>query len=60
MGIYANNGTGKTFISRAFRLNPLIINLQYAKITDKLLTTGQTKGSLYLNLIIDTDKEKQD
>lgn len=43
MGIYANNGTGKTFLSRAFRL----LNKQELDINDsnKLLTIGKNDGS---------------
>ena len=47
-GVYANNGSGKTFLSRAFRL----LTKTELKIEDsnKLLTLGQTNGSFNLNI----------
>ncbi|TCN61045.1 hypothetical protein D0809_03970 [Flavobacterium circumlabens] len=48
MGIYANNGTGKTFLSRAFRL----ISKEELETTDsnKLLTIGKNDGSFKLKI----------
>jgi hypothetical protein len=47
-GIYANNGSGKTFLSRAFRL----LTKKELKIEDsnKLLTLGKTDGLFNLNI----------
>ena len=47
-GVYANNGSGKTFLSRAFRL----LSKKDLKIEDsnKLLTLGKTDGLFNLNI----------
>ncbi len=53
VGIYANNGSGKTFLSRSFRL----LSKKELKIEDsnKLLTLGTTTG--LFNLKISTSDE---
>lgn len=48
LGIYANNGTGKTFLSRAFRLSTKN-NLQ-PEDSNKLLTIGKTDGTFKLKI----------
>lgn len=47
-GIYANNGNGKTFLSRAFRL----LTKSELKVEDsnKLLTLGKTDGFFNMNI----------
>ncbi len=47
IGIYANNGIGKTFISRVLRL--ITTQNDYTK-TNKLLTKKQTEGKFKLNI----------
>lgn len=58
IGIFANNGSGKTFISRLFRLTDTSINLELDEEgkspTDKIITLGKTKGSFSFKI---TDKE---
>lgn len=49
IGIYANNGTGKTFLSRAFRLATKN-NLQ-PEDSNKLLTIGKTDGTFKLKIV---------
>ncbi|GHU74207.1 hypothetical protein FACS189450_14800 [Spirochaetia bacterium] len=44
---YASNGTGKSFISRAFRLLSLEKN---GMLSDELLTLGQSSGSLVMGV----------
>lgn len=46
MGIFANNGSGKTFISRAFRLASPLNNIEEMdnSETDKLLTKNRNNG----------------
>ena len=57
-GIFANNGSGKSFISRMFRLteNSEEINLDVDgnSPTDKLITLGQTSGAFSFKI---TDKQ---
>lgn len=57
-GVFANNGSGKTFISRMFRLteNSKEINLDKDgnSPTDKLITLGQTSGKFSFKI---TDKQ---
>jgi hypothetical protein len=48
IGIYANNGTGKTFFSRALRL--LNNHDSETLTTDKLLTLHQNEGAFYVNI----------
>lgn len=49
MGVFANNGSGKTFISRLFRLtekqDELVLEDNSKSPTDKLLTFGKSSGS---------------
>ncbi|MCK9151380.1 AAA family ATPase [Methanobacterium alcaliphilum] len=52
MGIFANNGLGKTFISRAFRLASPLCNV---KSTNHLLTTNENKGKFIFKI----DHKKQ-
>lgn len=47
-GIYANNGTGKTFLSRAFRL--ISNNNLTSEDSNKLITLGKDNGSFKLNI----------
>lgn len=53
--IFANNGSGKTFISRLFRLidNPIILN------SDRLLSFGKDEGRMKF-AFIDTNAEKNE
>ena len=51
LGVFANNGSGKTFISRSFRL----LNNNEAERVNKILTINKTKGSF--NLKISEQKE---
>ena len=57
IGVFANNGSGKTFISRLFRLTDTSITLELDEDgkspTDKLITIGKTKGSFSFKI---TDK----
>jgi hypothetical protein len=55
IGIYANNGIGKTFISRAFRL---ITTQNEYTTTNKLLTKKQTDGIFRLNINNPSDISK--
>lgn len=48
IGIYANNGTGKTFLSRAFRLATK--NNLKPEDSNKLLTIGKTDGAFKLKI----------
>jgi len=56
--IFANNGSGKTFISRVFRLTenkvPLEMNSDGTSPIDKLITKGLTSGHFKFKI---TDKE---
>jgi wobble nucleotide-excising tRNase len=49
IGVFANNGSGKTFISRLFRLTEkttkLTMDLDGKSPTDKFLTFGKTNGN---------------
>ncbi|MBD1263231.1 AAA family ATPase [Maribacter polysiphoniae] len=67
IGVFANNGTGKTFLSRAFRL----INNNDIEHVNKILTINQSKGhfklkiseqkegtTIHKNLSIDVEKNK--
>jgi len=57
MGVFANNGSGKTFISRLFRLtekqDELALNENGKSPTDKLLTFGKNRGTFSFKI---TDK----
>ncbi|HPG64979.1 MAG TPA: AAA family ATPase, partial [Saccharofermentans sp.] len=53
--IFATNGTGKSFISRAFRLTS---NEKRAELADDLLTLGQKFGNLSFS-VINNDNVKQ-
>lgn len=46
LGVFANNGSGKTFISRAFRL----LNNNEAEKANKILTINKTKGDFSLKI----------
>jgi len=52
---FASNGTGKSFISRAFRLTSAE---KQAEIADDLLTLGQAKGNLAFQIIKGTNEKK--
>lgn len=52
IAIYADNGEGKTFISKAFRL----IENSDMPLSDKYLSFGESKG--YFNLRISSDKKQ--
>lgn len=58
MGVFANNGSGKTFLSRLFRLtekqDELILDENGKSPTDKLLTFGKNNGTFSFKI---TDKE---
>lgn len=58
MGVFANNGSGKTFLSRLFRLtekqDELVLDENGKSPTDKLLTFGQNSGTFSFKI---TDKE---
>lgn len=58
MGVFANNGSGKTFLSRLFRLtekqDELVLDENGKSPTDKLLTFGQNNGTLSFKI---TDKD---
>ncbi len=49
MGVFANNGSGKTFLSRLFRLtekqDELVLDENGKSPTDKLLTFGKNSGT---------------
>ena len=57
IGVFANNGSGKTFISRLFRLTEnnakLELDGEEKSPTDKLLTFGKTSGNFSFSI---TDK----
>lgn len=57
MGVFANNGSGKTFLSRLFRLtekqDELILDENGKSPTDKLLTFGKNNGTFSFKI---TDK----
>ncbi|WP_053188014.1 AAA family ATPase [Sunxiuqinia dokdonensis] len=58
MGVFANNGSGKTFISRLFRLmekqDELALDENGKSPTDKLLTFGKNNGTFSFKI---TDKD---
>lgn len=58
MAVFANNGSGKTFLSRLFRLtekqDELIIDENGKSPTDKLLTFGKNNGTFSFKI---TDKD---
>jgi len=58
IAVFANNGSGKTFISRLFRIlenqKPLELQVDDTSPTDKLLSFGKTNGSFSLEI---TDKD---
>lgn len=56
VGIYANNGAGKTFISRAFRL---ILSKNNPSTANKLLTKKQTTGKFVFKINNTADTVKQ-
>lgn len=60
IGVFANNGSGKTFISRMFRLTEkteeLSLDENGNSPTDKLITLGKTKGSFNFKI---TDKDEE-
>lgn len=55
IGVFANNGSGKTFLSRLFRLTEnneeLFLDENGRSPTDKLLTFGKDKGEFSLKII---------
>ncbi|QCE42873.1 AAA family ATPase [Psychroserpens sp. NJDZ02] len=55
LGVFANNGSGKTFISRAFRL----INNNSIENVNKILSINKTKGSFKFNVTNMQDKKTQ-
>jgi len=58
IAVFANNGSGKTFISRLFRIlenqKPLELQVGDTSPTDKLLSFGKTNGSFSFEI---TDKD---
>ena len=58
MGVFANNGSGKTFLSRLFRLtekqDELVLDENGKSPTDKLLTFGKNSGTFSFKI---TDKK---
>ncbi|WP_281637999.1 hypothetical protein [Flavobacterium marginilacus] len=58
MGVFANNGSGKTFLSRLFRLtekqDELVLDENGKSPTDKLLTFGKNNGTFSFKI---TDKD---
>lgn len=58
MGVFANNGSGKTFLSRLFRLtekqDEITLDENGKSPTDKLLTFGKNNGSFSFKI---TDKD---
>ena len=61
MGVFANNGSGKTFLSRLFRLtekqDELILDENGKSPTDKLLTFGKNNGTFSFKI---TDEERKE
>ncbi len=57
-GVFANNGSGKTFISRMFRLTEsseeLVLDEEGSSPTDKLITLGENSGNFNFKI---TDKQ---
>ncbi|MEO8240636.1 MAG: AAA family ATPase [Flavobacterium sp.] len=58
IGVFANNGSGKTFISRLFRLtenqNELILDIDGKSPTDKIISLGKNNSNFSFSI---TDKE---
>ena len=58
IGVFAENGTGKTFISRLFRLtdkvNNFVLDDEGKSPTDKIITLGKSSGEFSFKI---TDKE---
>jgi hypothetical protein len=58
MGVFANNGSGKTFLSRLFRLtekqDEIVLDENGKSPTDKLLTFGKNSGTFSFKI---TDKD---
>ena len=58
IGVFANNGSGKTFISRLFRLtedkNVLSLDVDGKSPTDKIISLGKNSGNFAFSV---TDKE---
>lgn len=52
---FATNGTGKSFVSRTFRL---MATEKQAKLADELLTMGKHSGGLSFSIINDADTKK--
>lgn len=63
MGVFANNGSGKTFLSRLFRLtesqDEIVLDHKSKSPTDKLLTFGKTSGTFSF-MVIDKDGNVKD
>ncbi len=53
LGVFAGNGSGKTFLSRMFRLLELNAEIRQED-TDVLLTLGQTTGSFKFKIVTKT------
>jgi len=64
MGVFANNGSGKTFISRLFRLtekqDELVLDDYGKSPTDKLLTFGKNSGTFSFKITDKDGKVKDD
>jgi hypothetical protein len=49
IGVFANNGSGKTFISRLFRLteniNELVLDVEGKSPTDKIISLGKSNSN---------------
>lgn len=58
IGVFANNGSGKTFISRLFRLtenlNELVLDADGKSPTDKIISLGKSNSNFSFSV---TDKE---
>lgn len=63
-GIFANNGSGKTFMSRMFRLteknDALEIQEDGKSPTDKLITRGKVAGNFAFKIIEENGEVKED
>ncbi|MDR2755312.1 MAG: hypothetical protein LBC20_06360, partial [Planctomycetaceae bacterium] len=63
IGIFANNGSGKTFISRLFKLleDQIVpeLNADGTSPTDKLLSFGKSNGSFSFQITDQTDIKEQ-
>jgi hypothetical protein len=64
IAMFANNGSGKTFISRLFRLTEkqtqLELNADGTSPTDKLLSFGKTNSTFSFKIIDKDDNVKED